>query len=237
MKTVRYLLLLLFLFLPCCTAHMDHLAIDKSFTIDNLVHDGLIWAGLTKQNGKWNSIEQKHYSNVAAQAFSKKRNNFSLHDPDIVIQKIGIAEFSNLKSKFARDGQLQQSAIANMQTGDGGSRYIFFARLTKDIISHHHSTKNEIKDGKKYYFTTYKTVRSTTIEGKVYDLLSNHVVWSGRIKKKVRNTNTNTHDHNENILKDIANELLEDAVFGDYPEDPPLEKSIQKAFTGIAENF
>ena len=63
------------------------------------------------------------------------------------------------------------------------------------------------------------------------------LVWSGEIEKKHTTTNRNPHDHRKAILKDIINELFEDAVFGQYPQPASTEKMVKRAFRDVAENL
>ncbi len=237
MRSIWTYLMFSFVCLSGCTAHMSGLTVNRYFTEESLLQGGLIWAGITAADKKWSSEEQEQYWQIVADAITRKRPDIPLRSPQRIIRKLGEALFSDILHDFSTDGELSHNSLTILQSSASGTRYILFSRIVKDRILHHHRSEVETGDPKQQYTTVYETVRETAVYSRIFDLTTLMPVWSGTILKKFSKTNVNPHSHNKSIGQDIVNELLEDAVFGDYPKPKSLEKILKRAFTGIAGNF
>lgn len=236
-RNIYFLLVILFL-LSSCTVHMTNLLIDPGFTAESLRQKGVIWTPITSQNKRWTTKQKKQFSKIAKDSITHRRTDFSLHNPDGIIRKLGKTKFDHILYEFAYNGQVQAQSLVKIQHAAGKTRYIMFSRITQDNIQQHQKTENEKVDGKQHYYIVYETVREITVHSQLYDLTTLKMVWSGEITKKKTKTNRNPHYQGNSRIKDIAHRITEDTVFGTYPDpEPLLRKMIKRVFSGIAGNL
>jgi hypothetical protein len=216
---------------------MSDIKSDHSFTETSLVESKIIFGGLVSQVTEWTDEEIQRYSNTAVNSLSIKRDDLSFDGQYKIVDKLGQLKYAQIMRTVRAGDQLDEEILSAISETIGDLQYVAFSRIKRDEITKDQSEEMEEIDGIKKYWTKYTTNRRLVVYFEVYDLALHKLVWSGQIERESFNSSSNPHKHDSNVLKSLANKILEGFIYGTYPEPPSLEKLVEDSFAGIAENL
>jgi len=215
-------------------AKMRHLSVNKNFSSDSLVGGGLVFAGISSTQEDWTENQVIAFSEIARSAMLSSRDDLQLNRPDRLIETLGKEEFFHVQQEFAKNHALLKDSITKMAEVSGSSKYIMFSRVLSDT-NFHQEDQHENKE-KTERITEYRTTRQLVVSTEIYDLATSEVVMSGEMWVNDYNVRSNSKRYGGNFLTDLALNVLENNN-AYYPDPPPLDGLIEKAFDGIADNL
>ncbi len=233
MALYKLLVIIFIITLPSC-AMMNVNYVDSSFNEKNLSAGNIIFGGLVSQKETWNEEAILKYSSIAVASLSHIRNDFIIKHYNDIIEQNKKQQLNEILEHIKNAILVDQAQLKGLINSSENFRYILFARLQSNNIRY---SRSEQKDKNKDDIIIYKTMREVLIYVDVYDLDSSKVVWSGEIKKENANENKNPHDNSSNFLTDVISAMIEDAIYGTYPQAPSLEHLIKDAFEDVARSL
>lgn len=221
-------LLYMITIISSCAAPMSNIQQNESFTLNSIKQDHIVFGGLISEIEEWNNEKFEQYSNIARKSLSTISSDISFSPNDNLVINIGYGELINYINLLLESEDENREILITLSNIAKDSRYIIFSKLlSDDIIKNNYSSNAE---------NTYITERKISVFTSIYDLKNLNSVWSGNISTTISNTNTNPHHHDSNFLADLVTTLVEDVIYGNYPEPPSLESLLTKTFSDIGDN-
>lgn len=233
MLLIKYSFMIAGLLLASCAQIPTEPRPSDNIKFDDLATGHLVFGGITSSIDNWSYEQRIAYSKLARDEIASQRKTLSIKTTDWLVEKIGEQDVllihEILKMKMLLDVDLLQKIKDQLND----VRYLVLARVDADSASQSSSQHTETYKKKSQEYSTYTTMRTMTISLEIYDLGESTRAWSGAFSVRDVNENENPHTSSKSPLKDLANGVLEDIMFGTHPKPTSTKNMIQIAFAKI----
>lgn len=237
------------LFLCCsCTATLENLVRHSSFTPEAL-EDGKIAVG-----GVVNRVQRLNSAGSAEEFLTDEENRLALELastiqnecegvrdlPSIHVHRTVPADlYDRSMTNYINTKTIDKELLAAIKQKAPDVRYLVFAILDGDTISHSEREEESYTKEDEEEYTTYyhimETHRAVSMEMSVYDLKSFLGVWYGRHTRSDKTENRYSRKEYESFWKDILYGLLNPKM--EYPDPPELNGITANLFVDFAGNL
>lgn len=222
-------------FLSSCVAPMANIVNDNTFTFESIKSSNMVFGGLAPNVKSMDEHYFIKHTEIAYQALMNQRENISLKNNQHLVNELGKEKLLEITYKLTEKENKNSELLQQLSKTLPDSRYIIFSRIVYDNISKERNSATQASNPLVSGYN-YTTLRKVTVITVIYDLKYYKKSWSGVINTTDSNNKFVPHTHDSNFLKDLLNEIVEDAI-SIYPTAPTLERAIENSFSGIADNF
>jgi len=220
---------------PPAQVQVADLLRDATLTEQKVETDGLAVGGVTWAPER-QADEPSHDWSLALGWELQSHPSFSnLAQAKELRWSLGDQAYDALLSRFAAEGKLEKPDLTLLAQSTNAVRYCLFVRLELNETSTDQESFEQggTEDEIEYYYAT-RTVRALFV---VYDMMTAGQAWHGRITDSITNSNSVPRRHEGAFFKSLLSGLLEDLLYGTFPDPPPLDPVVSKVFADFAASF
>jgi hypothetical protein len=215
------------------------LTVDR-IAIAGVVSDAPAISDSTASRERWSSLIGNH---LGRERFGK----LPIMSSSEVRAILGRDEYGLMLDRFKHDGECDAAQLADLHTLlEGKARFIVVGNIQDDRIEWSDS-ETEVVDEKTKKTTsrtkTMKTLRTTWVRLRFYDLADQQLVWDhltigqSVASKEHDMSDVIEHDEKEGFLGGLITSIANAAIKGDpkYPRTPSFESSLTSAYDNVGD--
>jgi hypothetical protein len=235
---------LFFLNLTACTPRLNGLFQDPSFTYDSMSQEGFAIGGVaiptpTTHTGTDPAIvaQESHYAELLREGVLNARPGILIMPAGEVAQTLG-EKYDTMITYYAYRDVTADEYLKLIKAKTTHIRYVMFASIPVNATS-----QAMFDNGDSMSYASYRTV---TASAKIYDLVTNQIVWSGSLTQTAQNTSTyvtteiqNPQNSTEAIASSVITGLEKNQIQKNatYPTPPDTLPVISGIFNAMGENL
>ena len=203
---------------------------DKEFIIAEVLATGLIIGGVDSNIPSVLSEDKITYRNLLAIKMlqSPVFGNFAGLNLVVVL---GQEKYSALMEHYHQYNKVPEDIGDELQTVLYPTRYILFVNIDKDKVKEQHFRE----DGR----DVFRTTRQVRVSAAIHNLRTGAVALRTVIEADKYNENRHPkHTHEkQSFLGSVIGAVVEDLIFGGYPDPPSITETLSVAFEGVTDQL
>lgn len=228
-----------------CATKIAGLKTSPSFTHASIMSGKLAIGGVASAYAPMDEGRRSSMAGILRTAILEERKDYNVIPVGSVMNQLG-SQYAVLISEIQNTGSLSDKSIQTLKNKLAGTRYVTFARIESDDVSHDRSeTSSTDKDGRLIEGSekvNTRADRTVSASLHIYDLKSGDVAWGGTVTKTLSASRQYDKERELGLVSVIK------AIKGDgagqsvdqkypYPTAPESQKVLAKVFEGFGENL
>jgi len=241
----RYYILAVMCCLIFACVSVQGLYRDPSFTYASVQQHNIGVVGVVSVPRKLSHREQTACAGLLHAALVEKYPGMDIMPAGDAVRAIGVSSYRKMMRYYRENGVVQSRYLAALQRHVTHMRYLVFARILEDRVTHSRQTYEQPHNTDEIDF---RTTLSLTVHLDVYDVALRRIVWSGSVANSTSHANSykvasmRSYRHeslNREIVQDVASVVSRQAVEHqhEYPSVPSFKGFMQTVFAELLTRF
>lgn len=244
-----FIIMLIFLFFAGC-ATIQGLYVDPSFTFVSIASNNIGVGGVVSSSRNLKPSQQTAASNLLQSAIIQRYPGLSIMPAGDTVRALGVARYRAMMQYYQQNGVVPNQYLSALSQHISHMRYIAFARIEQDQISH---DRGEYENNDDIYGSgtaniVYSTRLTLRVQLDVYDLSTQTIVWRGSLSESdsrdnnytVPSMSINAYDSTGRIIAKETMGIAGSAIVARnhaYPSPPSFSNLLQSMFIQLVKKF
>ena len=226
------------------------LYVDPSFTYQSVLENNIGVAGVVSATRKIKPSQQTALSNLLQNAIIKHFPGLPVMPSGDVVRALGSNRYRVMMEYYRLHGVVPDQYLSVLYTHIIYMRYVTFARIEQDHISHHREQYEDTSTAGNGSTSSidFTTTLSLRVHVDVYDVITHRIVWRGSLSDSTSQSNryevpsmvTSSHESLKRAVAQSIIGMAGSAIVDShhaYPTAPSFYNFVQRIFNSMVGNF